>query len=230
LQLARRLATEEGILAGISAGATLAGALAIARELPDGANVLCMVPDTGERYLSTPLFADIPSDMTEDELEIARSTPGYRFDVAAAAAAPAGVAAAAATAADEDATAFVADAIRDPTQPVVLFALEWCEFCWSLRRLFQRVRIPFRSIDLDAVEYQPGDRGGRIRAALGARTAMTTIPQLFVGGEFVGGCTETLDAWRTGRLQSLLDAAGVDFDRSAVIEPHSFLPGWLQRR
>jgi cysteine synthase A len=230
LQLARRLATEEGILAGISAGATLAGALAIARELPDGANVLCMIPDTGERYLSTPLFADIPSDMTEEELEIARSTPGYRFDVAPTPAAPAGVTADGSPAVDKEATAFVADAIRDQRQPVVLFALEWCEFCWSLRRLFQRLRIPFRSIDLDAVEYQQGDRGGRIRAALAARTAVTTIPQLFVGGEFVGGCTETLDAWRTGRLQSLLVAAGVDFDRSAVIEPHSFLPAWLQRR
>ena len=59
---------------------------------------------------------------------------------------------------------------------------------------------------------------------------MATIPQLFVGGEFVGGCGETLDAWRTGRLQSLLEAAGVDYDRSAAIEPQSFLPAWLQRR
>ena len=229
LRLARQLATEEGILAGISAGATLAGALAVARELPQGANVLCMVPDTGERYLSTPLFEDIPSDMTDDELEIARSTPGHRFDAPPSSTAPPD-AAAAANALDEDASAFVADVIRDRSQPVVLFALEWCEFCWSLRRLFQRVRVPFRSIDLDAVEYQQDDRGGRIRAALAAQTAMTTIPQLFVGGEFVGGCSETLDAWRTGRLQSLLDASGVDFDRSAEIEPHSFLPAWLQRR
>jgi cysteine synthase A len=35
-----------------------------------------MLPDTGERYLSTPLFADVPIDMTEEELEIAHSTPG----------------------------------------------------------------------------------------------------------------------------------------------------------
>ena len=228
LRLARQLATEEGILAGISAGATLAGALAIARELPDGANVLCMIPDTGERYLSTPLFADIPSDMTEAELDIARSTPGYRFDVPAGPSAPAG--SGSPPVADEEAAAFVTGAIGDPDRPVVLFALEWCEFCWSLRRLFQRLGIPYRSIDLDAVEYQPGDRGGRIRSALGTRTGMTTIPQLFVGGELVGGCTDTLDAWRSGRLQSLLDASGVDYDRSAVVEPDSFLPGWLQRR
>ena len=226
LRLARRLATDEGILAGISAGATLAGAMAVARELPEGANVLCMIPDTGERYLSTPLFADIPSDMTDEELDIARSTPGYRFDGPTPTAAQTAVV----QHADAESAAFVDDVIHDPRRPVVLFALEWCEFCWSMRRLFAHLHIPFRSVDLDSVEYQQGDRGGRIRGALGARTSMTTIPQLFVGGEFVGGCTDTLDAWQTGRLQSLLASAGVEFDRAAAIDPYSFLPAWLQRR
>jgi cysteine synthase A len=50
-RLARALAREEGIFVGISAGATLAGALQVAAEAPDGANILCMLPDTGERYL-----------------------------------------------------------------------------------------------------------------------------------------------------------------------------------
>jgi cysteine synthase A len=44
-----------------------------------GATVLAMLPDTGERYLSTPLFADIPVDMTEEELKIASSTPSGRL-------------------------------------------------------------------------------------------------------------------------------------------------------
>jgi cysteine synthase A len=230
LQLARRLATDEGILAGISAGATLAGALQICRESPPGANVLCMIPDTGERYLSTPLFADVPAEMSEEEWEIARSTPGHRFDSPAPGPTPADRGTARPPATDEESKGFVTAALADAKQPVVLFALEWCEFCWSLRRLFARLRIPLRSIDLDSVEYQPAGLGGRIRAALTERTSMTTIPQLFVGGTFVGGCTEAFDAWRSGRLQALLESAGVAFDRAADVDPYSFLPGWLQPR
>ena len=75
MRCSRDLATKEGIFVGISSGATLAGALQIAKEARPGANILCMLPDTGERYLSTPLFSDVPTDMTDEELEIFRSTP-----------------------------------------------------------------------------------------------------------------------------------------------------------
>ena len=75
MRASQDLAAKEGIFVGITSGATLAGALAIAREAPQGANILAMLPDTGERYLSTPLFADVPADMTEEELGIFRSTP-----------------------------------------------------------------------------------------------------------------------------------------------------------
>jgi len=79
LECSRNLARQEGIFVGISAGATLAGALEVCKSAPEGANVLCMLPDTGERYLSTPLFADVPEDMTSDEAEISQSTPNYQF-------------------------------------------------------------------------------------------------------------------------------------------------------
>jgi cysteine synthase len=69
------LAKKEGIFVGITSGATFAGALKIAAEAPAGSNILCMLPDTGERYLSTPLFADVPADMTEEEIAIGKSTP-----------------------------------------------------------------------------------------------------------------------------------------------------------
>jgi cysteine synthase A len=71
----RALATQEGVFVGITAGGTFAAALKVAEGAPAGANILCMLPDTGERYLSTPLFAETPADMTEEEVAILKSTP-----------------------------------------------------------------------------------------------------------------------------------------------------------
>jgi cysteine synthase A len=79
IRRAKELATKEGIFVGITSGATFAGALRIAAEAPKGSTILAMLPDTGERYLSTPLFADIPADMTPEEVAISRSTPGAQF-------------------------------------------------------------------------------------------------------------------------------------------------------
>jgi cysteine synthase len=73
----RNLAAKEGIFVGITAGATFAGALKVAETAPAGSNILCMLPDTGERYLSTPLFADVPVDMTEEEQAILKSSPMF---------------------------------------------------------------------------------------------------------------------------------------------------------
>jgi len=75
----KQLARREGIFVGITAGATFAGALEVCGDAPKGASVLAMLPDTGERYLSTPLFADVPVDMTSEELEISASTPNFRL-------------------------------------------------------------------------------------------------------------------------------------------------------
>ena len=79
LRGSKDLATKEGIFVGITSGATFAGALKVAAEAEKGSNILCMLPDTGERYLSTPLFSDIAADMNEEELAISRSTPGSQL-------------------------------------------------------------------------------------------------------------------------------------------------------
>jgi len=76
IRCSKDLAAKEGIFCGITSGGSFAGALKVAAEAPRGATVLCMLPDTAERYLSTPLFADISADMNEEELAISRSTPG----------------------------------------------------------------------------------------------------------------------------------------------------------
>jgi cysteine synthase A len=75
IRCSQDLAKREGIFVGITSGATFAGALQVAADAPEGAHILCMLPDTGERYLSTPLFETIPADMTEEEMAIFKSTP-----------------------------------------------------------------------------------------------------------------------------------------------------------
>ena len=231
LRLARALATQEGIFAGPSSGATLAAALEVARRAPPGSHIVCMLPDTGERYLSTPLFDGIGVDMNDEELALSRSTPGARFDGAAPrpvqpAAAPAQPTAAPAM--DADADAFAAQVIRE--QPVVMFALEWCEFCWAVRKLFARLGIACRSVDLDSVALQAGEMGTRLRPVLRQRTGQSTIPQIWIAGTHIGGATDLFQAWRQGRAQALLTAAGVAFDTRADIDPDTFLPRWLHPR
>ena len=234
VRLARALAQQEGIFVGISAGATLAGALQVCESAPNGTTVLCMLPDTGERYLSTPLFEGVSADMSAEELEISRSTPGCRFDAPPSppptSAAPKPESPASEPAVSAEVEDFVAHVIADTEQPLVLFALEWCEFCWSLRKLFAQCAIPYRSVDLDSRAYQRDDRGGQIRAVLRARTGSKTIPQVFVGGEFIGGCTDTLEMFKDGRLQGLLTKYGVRFDESVRVDPYTLLPGWLHPR
>jgi cysteine synthase len=79
LRCSHDLARKEGIFVGITSGGTLAGALQVCAEAPKGSTILAMLPDTGERYLSTPLFADIPVDMTEAEQKISHSTPSSQM-------------------------------------------------------------------------------------------------------------------------------------------------------
>ena len=235
LRLARELATREGIFVGTSSGATLAAALDVARRSRPGSHIVCMLPDTGERYLSTPLFDGIAVDMDEAELALSRSTPGYRFDapqsaapkLVPAASAPASICAPAA-ALDQQAGTFVSQVIRD--QAVVMFALEWCEFCWAARKLFAALGVPFQSVDLDSVAFQAHDVGTKIRAVLKERTGSPTIPQIWIGGTRVGGAMDLFDAMRSGELQRLLAQAGVAYDRSADIDPDAFLPKWLHPR
>jgi len=76
---AKALAQKEGIFTGISGGSTFGVARQIAEGAPRGSTVLCMLPDTGERYLTTPMFEGIVEDMDEEEKKIAQSTPGYQM-------------------------------------------------------------------------------------------------------------------------------------------------------
>jgi cysteine synthase A len=71
IQCSKQLAQLEGIFVGISAGASFAAAIEVAKDAPKGTTILAMLPDTGERYLTTPLFADILAEMNAEEMAIA---------------------------------------------------------------------------------------------------------------------------------------------------------------
>ncbi len=79
IEWSNKLAQKEGILTGISGGATFSVALKVAEKAEPGSVILCMLPDTSERYLSSPLFEKIEPEMTEEEIALSKSTPGYQM-------------------------------------------------------------------------------------------------------------------------------------------------------
>jgi glutaredoxin len=180
-----------------------------------------MLPDTGERYLSTPLFEDIAAEMSNEELAISASTPRYRFGAPASAPAPAANTEAPLPAPKPAAVDFVDSVIGSREQPIVLFSLEWCEFSWSVRKLFKALDVPYHSIDLDSVAYQQDNWGGEIRVALRERVQAPTIPQIFVGGEHLRRLHGYVRCVQARRLRSCC---------RPTASPIAAMTGWTRTR
>ena len=100
----------------------------------------------------------------------------------------------------------------------------------SIRKFLKHCKIPYRDIDLDSVKNQVDDWGGKLRAALVERTSFNTIPQVFVGDKFMGGCTEVFDAFKDGSLEKALQGSNVEWESDVRVDPYSFLPTWLHPR
>ncbi|MEM1264496.1 MAG: glutaredoxin domain-containing protein [Pseudomonadota bacterium] len=107
-----------------------------------------------------------------------------------------------------------------------MFGFEWCEFCWSVRRLFQDAGIPFKSIDVDGREHRENDRGGEILRALFDHTGLRTVPQVFAGGALIGGATDVLKEAERGALQSRLAALDCSISPRKTKNPMLYLPAW----
>ena len=167
-------------------GGILSAALKIARESPKGTNILAILPDTGERYLSTPLFDGIPADMTDAEKELADSTPS---------APPPQIGLPEVT---QEAVEFVNEQVKK--HKVVVWSLEYCEFCWTLSRFLTKLGIPFERIDIDSFKFAKGQLGNKYRAALQEKTDVKTFPQFFVDGKYVGGAVDACMMWKKGTI------------------------------
>jgi len=95
--------------------------------------------------------------------------------------------------------------------------------------MFKALGIPFVSVDLDSMQYQDSGMGAKIRKALLSKLGTPTIPQIFIGGQVIGGCSELFDANDNGTLQRLLDQHNVDYNREKQVVGADFLPNWVKK-
>lgn len=212
METSKALARKEGIFSGTSGGGIVSAALQLAESCPKGTNIVAIVPDTAERYLSTPLFADIPADMTEEEKELAASTESEVPP-------PPGL-----PPVTEEAVVFVKEQIAK--DKIVVWMLEYCEFCWTLSRFLDRLGIEYTRIDIDNFKYAKDNMGNKYRAALCEYTDCKTFPQFFLNGKFVGGAVDACMMWKKGTLQPMLDEANVKYEGYEG-DPFEFLPKWM---
>jgi len=215
MSTARDLARKEGVFTGTSGGGTLFGALEVAKSAPAGSTMVVMLPDTGERYLSTPLFADIPADMSAEEKEMAgapestKPPPIVLPDIS-----------------QED-TDFVNNTNKD--NKVTVWAMQYCEFCWTIFKFFDAIKVPYTKINWDAIEYAENNQGNKYRQALQQVSGEVTYPQCWINGKFMGGAADACIKWKKGELQPLLDEAGIEYDKEFKGDPFQFLPNWMMQ-
>ena len=215
--MAQELARSEGIFTGTSGGGVLHVALRKAATLAEGSTMVVMLPDTGERYLSTPLFDDVPADMTAEEQALVEGLPET---VAFPQPLPEP---------NDEGRALVAEFVA--SDKVTVVAMESCEFCWTAFKFLDAIGVAHSKLNFDALEYAPKNKGNVIRASVQELTDTKTFPQIFVNGEFIGGAADACIKWKKGELQPLLEAAGVGDGSWNGYEgdPFEFLPKWMTK-
>lgn len=214
MTMARQLAQKEGIFSGTSGGGVMHCAVEFAKTAPGGSKIVVMLPDTGERYLSTPLFGDIPADMTAEEKDLAASTPSQP---------PPGISLPPVT---DEAVAFVK--AKSAGSKVVVWSLEYCEFCWTIFSLFKALGVEYEVINIDAFEYAKDNMGNKYRSALASITECNTFPQCYINGKFFGGAADACIKWNKGELQPILKEAGIEYGDYKG-DAFEFLPKWMSQ-
>ena len=109
---------------------------------------------------------------------------------------------------DEEAvTAKVDEFVAESSTPVVLFSFTTCPFCRRAKDYLEEKGIAYTSMELDELE---GNEGNEIRAVLGKKTMRTSVPSIFVNGNYIGGCNDgpgLLPLGESGELDKLLQKA-----------------------
>lgn len=99
---------------------------------------------------------------------------------------------------------FVDRTITDSEHPVTLFSLSWCSYCRGARQLLEQLGIPYQVFELDRGEFLEPHLQDEVRTRLQQLTRSSTLPQLFIGGESLGGYTDTAAARSNGKLAQVL--------------------------
>ncbi|XP_049850820.1 uncharacterized protein LOC126323937 isoform X2 [Schistocerca gregaria] len=108
------------------------------------------------------------------------------------------------TQASMSASEFVHSKIQE--HPVVVFSKSTCPYCRRAKELFTEHSVKFEAFELDQM-----DNGSDIRTYLTEITGQTTVPNIFINGEFVGGCDKLVAASKNGSLKTILTNANVSF-------------------
>ncbi|XP_058207474.1 monothiol glutaredoxin-S10-like [Rhododendron vialii] len=88
--------------------------------------------------------------------------------------------------------------------PVVVYSKTWCSYSSEVKSLFKRLGVQPHVVELD----QLGPQGPQLQKVLERLTGQHTVPNVFIGGKHIGGCTDTVKLYRKGELESLLSEAG----------------------
>lgn len=210
IKTSRDLAVNEGILTGISGGGTLSAALKLAQSLPAGESVLAVLADTGERYMSTALFDGIPAGMTMEESYMDATTMADDPPLTPL------------LEATTEAIEFVQNTINK--HKVSVFCIKYSEGTVQLKQFLESAKIDSHMVYLDDIKYTEDNMGSRYKAAINDLVKSRTLPQLFVGGDAVGGPHEVFAMWMDGILSEILDNAGVTYAVCATKKTLDYLP------
>eukprot|EP00873_Tetraselmis_striata_P020961 jgi/Tetstr1/441225/TSEL_029481.t1 len=93
---------------------------------------------------------------------------------------------------------------KNNANPVMVYSKTYCPFCMEVKSLFSKLGVDATVVELDSLAD-----GNEVQGALSSVSGSSTVPQVFIGGEFLGGCDDTMSAHRSGKLMTMLEGAGV---------------------
>lgn len=93
---------------------------------------------------------------------------------------------------------------KNKENAVMVYSATYCPYCTEVKSLFSNLKVPAKVIEVNNLED-----GDAVRAGLTEITGSRTIPQVFIGGNYVGGCDDTISAYKSGELKTLLAGAGI---------------------